>query len=170
MAGLMQPFAGGRIVRADLLPAQSKEDWRVLDERLAALPYKCTIDRPQGDYEEVIDTRSNVCDLLQIGDVHQPVQIQRPIELRGRPDGSLLLNHQESEWSVNIRDIPIPLLSSRISRTISVFPNGPSTPALRFSRRHPPRDFFHFPHFSHLSALLVPALRRPRYLTEFLKT
>jgi molybdenum cofactor biosynthesis enzyme MoaA len=86
-----------------------REDWPGLTARLKQLPYPHVIDCPPGDgYEEIIQPSANYFDIRRIKPESKPVFVH-PLSLRARPDGTLLVVRQESQFGVNIRSLSDPV-------------------------------------------------------------
>lgn len=84
-----------------------KEDWPILTEKLAKLPYNYTITYPPEDYAELVmptfDLDTPRPAVRQSGN-----KFKRPLCLRARPNGTILVVGHESEFSVDIRSLPDP--------------------------------------------------------------
>jgi MoaA/NifB/PqqE/SkfB family radical SAM enzyme len=83
-----------------------KHDWEYLDEVLGALRYPCTIERPP-EGEEV--TVSMNYDLTRGSQIPQIQKHERPLRLRARPNGNMLLIDWEGRFSANINSLDKPL-------------------------------------------------------------
>jgi len=86
-----------------------KEDWPRLSEVLAKVPYHHVITYPPEEEEVDRPMSANYFDLLQLPEKPKEVHFDRPISLRARPDGTLLIPGRESQWSVNIHDLEDPV-------------------------------------------------------------
>jgi MoaA/NifB/PqqE/SkfB family radical SAM enzyme len=84
-----------------------KADWPILTEKLAKLPYNYTIVYPPEDYEELIMPTFDLDASRPAGS--RGLKLKRPLCLRARPNGTILVVGHESEFSVDIRSLPDPL-------------------------------------------------------------
>jgi molybdenum cofactor biosynthesis enzyme MoaA len=87
-----------------------REDWAGLTARLQQLPYHHVIAYPPEDgYEEMIQMSANYFDLVQIAKPEAKPVFTHPLSLRARPDGTLMVANQESQFGVNIRSLEDPV-------------------------------------------------------------
>ena len=87
-----------------------REDWAGLTARLKELPYPYVIAYPPDDgYEETIHPSANYFDLTQIAKPETKPVFADPLTLRARPDGTLMVANQESQFGVNIRSLEDPV-------------------------------------------------------------
>jgi molybdenum cofactor biosynthesis enzyme MoaA len=87
-----------------------REDWAGLTARLKQLPYPYVIAYPPDDgYEETIHPSANYFDLTQIAKPETKPVFADPLTLRARPDGTLMVANQESQFGVNIRSLEDPI-------------------------------------------------------------
>jgi sulfatase maturation enzyme AslB (radical SAM superfamily) len=84
-----------------------KTDWPILTEKLAALPYNYAIVYPPEKYEELIVPSSNLDSPRPALTLADP-RFQRPLCLRARPNGSILVVGHEGEFSIDVRSLPDP--------------------------------------------------------------
>lgn len=93
----------------------AKEDWPTLTKKLAKLPYRYSIVYPPVDgYEEIIEPSANYFEIRPGPDRKHFPKLERPIELRARPNGKLVIVGKESEFSMNIHDIEDPVEHFRL--------------------------------------------------------
>jgi molybdenum cofactor biosynthesis enzyme MoaA len=86
-----------------------REDWAGLTARLKQLPYPYVIDcPPEGGYEEIIQPSANYFDICRIKPETKPVFVH-PLSLRARPDGTLMIVRQESQFGANIHSLSDPV-------------------------------------------------------------
>jgi len=86
-----------------------REDWAGLTARLKQLPYPYVIDcPPEGGYEEIIQPSANYFDISRIKPETKPVFVH-PLSLRARPDGTLMVVRQESQFGANIHSLSDPV-------------------------------------------------------------
>ncbi len=90
-----------------------KDQWAGLNKALQALPYNHVVVYPPEDgYEEMIQPSANYFDLIKIENsigTAAPPDFERPICLRARPDGTLMVVGRESQFGVNIHDLQDPV-------------------------------------------------------------
>ena len=84
-----------------------KADWPILTEKLAKLPYNYTIVYPPEEYEELIMPSFDL-EAPRPAFVQGGSKFERPLHLRARPNGNILVVGHESEFSVNVRSLPDP--------------------------------------------------------------
>ena len=84
-----------------------KTDWPALTERLSQLPYNYTIVYPPEGYEELIMPTFDL-EAPKPAGPQAGLQFKRPLCLRARPNGNILVIGHESEFSVDIRSLPDP--------------------------------------------------------------
>jgi MoaA/NifB/PqqE/SkfB family radical SAM enzyme len=87
-----------------------KDDWPVLTERLAQLPHKYVIAYPPEDgYEETIMPSANYFEIQKAAELVPRPSFDRPLELRARPDGTLVIVGRESQFAVNVNTLADPV-------------------------------------------------------------
>jgi MoaA/NifB/PqqE/SkfB family radical SAM enzyme len=87
-----------------------KDDWPVLTERLARLPYHYVIAYPPEEgYEETIMPSANYFEIQKADQLVPRPSFDRPFQLRARPDGTLVIVGRESQFSVNINSLDDPI-------------------------------------------------------------
>jgi hypothetical protein len=87
-----------------------REDWPVLTERVSRIPHPLKIVYPPDDeYADRVELAANYFELRPQGGVQQLVRLERPLALRARPNGTLVLVGREGQFTVNIRDLENPL-------------------------------------------------------------
>jgi hypothetical protein len=87
-----------------------KDDWPVLTERLAQLPYKYEIAYPpEKGYEETIMPSANYFEIQKAVQLVPRPSFDRPLELRARPDGTLVIVGRESQFAVNVNTLDDPV-------------------------------------------------------------
>jgi hypothetical protein len=85
-----------------------REDWDGLTARLKQLPYRYVIDYPpEGGYEETLHSPANF-DLIQMRPETKPAFVH-PLSLRARPDGTLMVLGQESQFAANVHSLEDPV-------------------------------------------------------------
>ena len=88
-----------------------REDWSRLTEALDKLPFRYTIAYPpENGYEEELQPSANFADCSEGSRPTQSVaDLERPLSLRARPDGTLLVVGREHEfaWNVNTLSDPV---------------------------------------------------------------
>ena len=84
-----------------------KEDWAVLDERLAKLPYNHYVGPPPDEYEEKLQQTIDY-DALKLVNLSTRRKIPRPLQLRARPDGKVFAIGHEDVCAVDIRSLEDP--------------------------------------------------------------
>ena len=84
-----------------------KTDWPLLTEKLSQLPHNYTIVYPPENYEELI---MPTFDLEASKPAGPPagLNFKRPLCLRARPNGNILVVGHESEFAVDIHSLPDP--------------------------------------------------------------
>jgi molybdenum cofactor biosynthesis enzyme MoaA len=81
-----------------------REQWAELDSILSALPYRVLLRKPPSErYEEIEEPSANFGPISSEAR-KQVVPSCVPLQLRARPDGSILLHGQEHHWSVNVNE------------------------------------------------------------------
>lgn len=88
-----------------------KEEWPSLTARLAEIPYHYVVVYPPDDgYEETIAPSANYFELKKATQPGmQAPQFERPLELRARPNGTLVVVGKENLFSVNVKDLDDPV-------------------------------------------------------------
>jgi organic radical activating enzyme len=87
----------------------NRDDWPALTARLQALPYHSVIAYPPDDgYEETIKPSANFFDLTKIERPAQRPRFTHPLNLRARPDGTLMVSKHEMEFAANIHALKDP--------------------------------------------------------------
>jgi len=77
-----------------------KEDWNELDQKLRRVPYRYGIAfPPENGYEETIQPSANYFDIQP--NLFPPTPISLPFALRGRHDGTLMVEFHEQQFRVN---------------------------------------------------------------------
>jgi MoaA/NifB/PqqE/SkfB family radical SAM enzyme len=84
-----------------------KEDWTVLNEKLKGLPYRYSISYPPENYEELIEPSANYFDFDT--ELRPPSKIELPLALRGRHDGTLMIEGHEQYLRINVNSCADPL-------------------------------------------------------------
>jgi len=92
-----------------------KDEWPVLTEKLAGLPYNYVISYPPEPYEEIIQPMVDWESWKP--EATPPRQIfQSPLRLRARPDGHLAVDGHEHKFGININSLPDPAAYFRARR------------------------------------------------------
>ena len=87
-----------------------REDWPLLTERVSRLPFPLKIVYPPDDeYEDRVEMAANYFELRRDLGLPQLARLERPLELRARPNGTIVLVGKEAQFTVNIRDLENPL-------------------------------------------------------------
>jgi hypothetical protein len=85
-----------------------KADWPILTEKLARLPYNYTISYPPEDYATELVMPTFDLDAPRPAGPQDGRRFERPLRLRARPDGTILIEGHESEFSVDIGSLQDP--------------------------------------------------------------
>jgi len=84
-----------------------KEQWPILDARLAALPYNYYVGQPPDEYEENLQQTIDY-DALELIKPKPKLRFERPLQLRARPDGKIFVIGREHECGVDIHSLANP--------------------------------------------------------------
>ncbi len=84
-----------------------KADWPILTQKLANLPYNYTITYPPEDTAELIMPSFDL-DAPRPAVSKTVLKLKRPLCLRARPNGTILVVGHESEFSIDVRSLPDP--------------------------------------------------------------
>ncbi len=90
-----------------------RRDWDSLTAAPEKLPYRYSVAYPPQDgYEELIEPSANYENCSESSLWAGEIAFGRPLALRARPDGTLLLVGRENQFAVNVHSLPDPLHSS----------------------------------------------------------
>ena len=84
-----------------------RPDWQLLTEKLSKLPYNYTIVYPPEGYEDFVQATFNY-DALKSRDTQAAFLRERPLRLRARPNGTLLVVGHEGEAAIDIASLDDP--------------------------------------------------------------
>ena len=87
-----------------------RRDWNSLTAALEKLPYRYSVAYPPQDgYEELIQPSANYENCSGSSLRGGEIAFERPLALRARPDGTLLVVGRENQFAVNIHSLPDPV-------------------------------------------------------------
>lgn len=87
-----------------------KKDWAVLTERLQQTGYPVSISYPpETGYEEQIEPSQNFDGASQPTGDPARLRLTKPMGLRARPDGTILVNGAEDAFKININSVENPM-------------------------------------------------------------
>ena len=84
-----------------------KPDWPILTEKLANLPFNYTVVYPPADYADFVMPTFDL-DAPKPGGPQAGLKFKRPLRLRARPNGTILVEGHEAEFGVDIHSLPDP--------------------------------------------------------------